>query len=138
MHLFFSNFHNVIGNNYYFVDLQTLRKNILLQFSQIVSNIKISDVQDVLIDRKTVEISMLYKIKNKSLTNREITMATLLLHILESGEAVRAFVDALFIMDSFLAEKMLRCRSEISVTEKGNFLQINTLLVFCVACSFNY
>lgn len=47
-------------------------------------------------------------------------MATLLLTILKSGDAVRAFVDALFIMNSFLADQMIRCESEISIIETGN------------------
>lgn len=48
-------------------------------------------------------------------------MATLLLIILKSGDAVRAFVDALFIMNSFLAEQMLRCQIKCSVIETGNW-----------------
>lgn len=98
-----------------------MRKNVLTQFSEIVKVIDIDDIREVLLERKTVEEHSLNDIDDRFSNNREIGMATLLLKILKSGDAIRAFVDALFIMRSAFAEQMLRGKSELVVIEEGNY-----------------
>lgn len=100
-----------------------MRKNVLTQFSEIVKVIDIDDIREVLLERNTVTEHSLNDIDDRFSNNREIGMATLLLKILKSGDAVRAFVDALFIMRSAFAEHILICRSELVVIEEGNYRQ---------------
>ncbi|XP_052067814.1 uncharacterized protein LOC127707340 isoform X2 [Mytilus californianus] len=101
----------------YTTDPSCLRTNILLQFSKIVDDIDIDDIRDILLERRTV-------ITEKILNGRQICMTTLLVKILKYGDAIRAFVDALFIIDWPAAEKLITRQSQVSVVAKGSGIEI--------------
>lgn len=116
----------------FFVDPSCLRKNLLLQFSKIVKDIDVDDVRDVFLERPTV----LNRIIFNRIKRRNICMATLLIKILKYGEALKAFVDALFIIDWSDAKQLIQWHSQDNVVETRKLSSFFAPYAFrsCICC----